>query len=86
LLSRSGILQIDWPRLGDPEKPAIDNLKLAPLDLLLATANHPTLVGQPPEYPDPTRIALLWRGSASGQVSYFVGSAILAPSLDAEAA
>jgi hypothetical protein len=75
LLSRSGILQIDWPRLGDPKKPAIDNLKLAPLDLLLATANHPTLVGQPPEYPDPATIASPWRGSAAGQVSpYFVNN------------
>jgi hypothetical protein len=67
LLSRSGILQIGWPRLVDPDEPA-------PLDLLLATANHPTLVGQPPEYADPARIALLWRGSAGGRVGYFVNN------------
>jgi hypothetical protein len=67
LLSRSGILQIGWPRSVDADEPA-------PLDLLLATANHPTLVGQPPDYPDPSRIALLWRGSTSGRVGYFVSN------------
>jgi hypothetical protein len=67
LVSRSGILQIGWPRLVDSDEPA-------PLDLLLATANHPTFVGQPPEYPDPTRIASRWRGSAGGRVGYFVNN------------
>jgi hypothetical protein len=59
-----GVLQIEWPTLIETDEPA-------PLDLLFATATHPTFVGDPPQYPDPGTIAKAWRDDTSGQVSYF---------------
>jgi len=59
-----GVLQIEWPTLIETDEPA-------PLDLLLATATHPTLVGDPPQYPDPGTIAKAWRDDTSGHASYF---------------
>lgn len=51
-MGKSGLLEIAWPQ-------STDGRPLA-LDLILATANSPTLVGAPPTYPDITRIADAW--------------------------
>jgi hypothetical protein len=48
-----GLLQIPWPEM-------VDAHGLLPLDLLLATANEPTL-DNPPNYPSPEVIALAWK-------------------------
>jgi hypothetical protein len=53
LISDQGLLQISWPRLDDGEPVS--------LDLLLATANEPTLKGEPPVYPSAQTIALAWK-------------------------
>jgi len=64
LVSNRGILQIPWPTLASSGE-------AVPLDLLLATANHPTFAGVPPRYPDPRQIAEAWRKDKAGNVSYF---------------
>lgn len=53
LINGSGMLQISWPGTvdGDPMN----------LDLLLATANEPTLEGHPPAYPSAQTVALAWK-------------------------
>jgi hypothetical protein len=42
-----------------------------PFDLLLATATHPTLKGNPPAYPPPDTIARAWGEDATDAISYF---------------
>ena len=49
-----GLLQIPWPEMVGGGGPL-------PLDLVLATANEPTLEGNPPDYPCTKRIALAWK-------------------------
>lgn len=51
-LSKGGLLEIEWPK-------STDGFSLE-LDLILATANSPTLVGERPTYPDTMRIANAW--------------------------
>lgn len=64
LISRDGLLQIDWPRhVGDGA--AVD------MDLLLVTANDPTLTGTPPSYPSVAAIANAWNGAAPEHAEYF---------------
>lgn len=53
LISERGLLQIPWPNLDSGE--AVN------LDLLLATANEPTLEGNPPVYPSADTIARAWK-------------------------
>jgi len=60
-VSSDGLLQISWPT-------ALNGRALE-LDLLMATANRPTLSGNPPEYPDPVTIAAAWLRAANDQRS-----------------
>jgi hypothetical protein len=64
IISKDGLLQIDWPRRVD-EGAAID------LDLLLATANDPTLAGMPLSYPSVEVITNAWNGAAPKHAEYF---------------
>jgi len=64
LVSERGLLQIPWPTL-------IDGNDAVPLDLLIATANQPTLEGEPKSYPTPEMIANAWRMDRNNNVSYF---------------
>jgi len=64
IISKDGLLQIDWPRRGDDG--ATNDL-----DLLLATINDPTLAGTPPSYPSVAAIADAWNGAASEYAEYF---------------
>lgn len=56
-VTRDGLLQIAWPTLTDAS--ALE------LDLLLATTNRPTLLGDPLDYPDVDAIADAWRRASS---------------------
>lgn len=51
-ISKSGLLEIAWPKSTDGRP--------LEFDLILATANRPTLVGSPRTYPDAARIANAW--------------------------
>ena len=64
LISKDGILQIEWPIL-------VESDQAVPLDILLATATCPSLLGTPPQYPDARRIAEAWRNDTQGNISYF---------------
>lgn len=64
LVSDRGLLQIPWPTLIEGNNPVA-------IDLLLATANHPTLEGEPKSYPTPVTIADAWRKDSDSNVSYF---------------
>jgi hypothetical protein len=63
LISKQGLLQIDWPRLVESGT-AVDH------DLLLVTANDPTFTGTPPSYPGVETIANAWN-AAGKHVRYF---------------
>lgn len=63
LVTRAGLLQIDWPSL-------VDGGEALQLDILLVTANDPTLTGKPPAYPDVNTIADAWN-RAGDHVEYF---------------
>jgi hypothetical protein len=63
-VSEQGLLQIPWPTLSETN----DNV---PLDLLMVTANHPTLEGEPKAYPTPVMIADAWNADKKGRVEYF---------------
>jgi hypothetical protein len=66
-LSASGLLQIPWPVISGGN----DSV---PLDLLIATANDPTLKGNPKSYPTPEVIAAAWRAKKAAKknrVDYF---------------
>ena len=63
LVSETGLLQIAWPRLVEGEA-------AVQLDLLLVTANHPTLNGTPLCYPPVETIARAWN-EAGNHVEYF---------------
>jgi len=62
LVTDTGLLQIPWPSLAGAEGRPLD------LDLLLATATHPTLEGAPPSYPSPKAIAA---ANAEDNTRYF---------------
>jgi hypothetical protein len=64
LVGTDGLLQIDWP------SSVADGAHLT-LDVLLATATHPTLAGEPPSYPSARTIADAWRTDREGNVEYF---------------
>lgn len=63
LVSDEGLLQIAWPHL-------VDGGGALELDILLVTANDPTLSGMPPEYPSVETIARAWN-AAGDHVEYF---------------
>ena len=64
LLSKDGMLQIDWPRCVAGGVP-VD------LDLLLVTANDPTLTGTPMAYPTVGTIADAWNRADPEHAEYF---------------
>lgn len=63
LVSRAGLLQIAWPRL-------LEGGAEVQLDILLATANAPTLNGTPLCYPSVETVARAWN-VAGDHVEYF---------------
>ena len=64
LVSKAGLLQIDWPRLVEGGEPVS-------LDLLLVTANDPRITVASPTYPGIQTIANAWNGAASTHAEYF---------------
>ena len=64
LISESGILQIDWPR-------RVEGGASIDLDLLLVTANEPTLTGAPLAYPSVETISGAWNDVDQEYVKYF---------------
>jgi hypothetical protein len=64
LVSKDGMLQIDWPHCIAGGAP-VD------LDLLLVTANDPTLTGAPLSYPTVETIVNAWNGAAREHAEYF---------------
>lgn len=64
LISDTGLLQIPWPRVVEGDAPV-------QLDILLATANDPTLTGTPPSYPSVETISKAWNAAASKHAEYF---------------
>jgi hypothetical protein len=64
LISHSGMLQIDWPRCIAGGAP-VD------LDLLLVTANDPTLSGEPLSYPTVETIVAAWNCAEPRHAEYF---------------
>jgi hypothetical protein len=64
LISKDGMLQIDWPRCVAGGAP-VD------LDLLLVTANDPTLSGTPLSYPSVETIVKAWNDAAPEHAEYF---------------
>jgi hypothetical protein len=63
LVSKDGLLRIPWPRV-------VEGDAAVQLDLLLATANDPTLTGTPPSYPSVETITDAWN-RAGNHVEYF---------------
>lgn len=64
LISKDGMLQIDWPRCVGGGAP-VD------LDLLLVTANDPTLTGTPLSYPTIETIVNAWNSAEQKDAEYF---------------
>jgi len=64
LINKEGLLQTDWPTRIEGEA-AVD------LDLLLVTANDPTLTGTPPSYPSVETIANAWNSAERKHAEYF---------------
>lgn len=64
LISKEGLLQVDWPRRIAGGAP-VD------LDLLLVVANDPTLTGEPLSYPSVEMIANAWNRAAQEHTEYF---------------
>lgn len=64
LVSEGGILHVPWPRLVGSGEPV-------QLDILLATANSPTLAGAPRAYPSVETIANAWNAADSRHAQYF---------------
>lgn len=66
-VTAKGLLQMPWPVIaGTTDR--------VPLDLLIATANHPSLAGEPKSYPAPKTIADAWlakKAAENDRVSYF---------------
>ncbi len=64
LISNEGLLQIEWPRrIADGA--AVD------LDLLLVTANDPTLTGNPLSYPSVTTVVNAWNDASQEYADYY---------------
>jgi hypothetical protein len=64
LISSDGMLQIAWPRIAGTQTPV-------QLDLLLATANDPTLDGALLAYPTVQAIANAWNTANGKHAEYF---------------
>ena len=64
LISKDGLLQIDWPCCIGGGAP-VD------LDLILVTANDPTLTGTPLSYPTVETIVNAWNGADPRHAEYF---------------
>lgn len=64
LISDDGLLQIDWPHRAEGGA-AVE------LDVLLVTANDPTLTGSPPTYPSVETIANAWNAAERKHADYF---------------
>jgi hypothetical protein len=64
LVSKDGLLQIAWPHLVEGGEPV-------QFDLVLATANDPTLSATPPSYPNVETITKAWNVAAREHVEYF---------------
>jgi hypothetical protein len=64
LISNGGLLRIPWPQL-------VEGGTAIQLDLLLATANGPTLRGTSPSYPSVETIANAWNRAADEHAEYF---------------
>ena len=62
LLDERGLLQVPWPEL-------VEGGGSAPLDLLLATTNNPTLTNG--SYPTANQIADAWNNQKEGTAEYF---------------
>lgn len=63
LITKDGLLQIDWPRL-------VEGGEALQFDFMLAAANDPKLTGEPPTYPSAATIADAWN-RAGEHVEYF---------------
>ena len=64
LVAAGGILQIPWPRVVSGSEPV-------QLDLLLATANDPTIAGDPGIYPTVEMVANAWNRAGGRYAEYF---------------
>jgi hypothetical protein len=64
LVSKDGLLRIDWPRLVEGGAPV-------QLDLLLATANDPKISAVSPSYPSVDAIVKAWNADTENRVEYF---------------
>jgi hypothetical protein len=64
LISKDGMLQIDWPHCIAGSAP-VD------LDLVLVTANNPTFTGTPLSYPSVETIVNAWNGAEPKHAEYF---------------
>jgi hypothetical protein len=64
LISEDGILQINWPH-------CVEGGAAVDFDLLLVTANDPTLTGAPLVYPSVETIAGAWNNACREFVEYF---------------
>ena len=70
LVSDEGLLNIPWPVISGSDRNV-------PMDLLLATATHPNLGGEPKSYPHPAQIAAAWRSGEAvrnNRVAYFLNN------------
>lgn len=63
LVSRDGLLRIDWPK-------GVESSAAAGVDLLLVTANDPNITAMSPNYPSADTIAEAWN-RADAYVEYF---------------
>lgn len=64
LISKEGMLKVDCPH-------RIESGTAVDLDLLLVTANDPTLTGTPPTYADVNTIVSAWNDAAQEHSQYF---------------
>lgn len=64
VISADGLLQIDWPS-------CINGGASVDLDLILVTANDPTLTGTPLSYPSVETVVNAWNGAAPEHAEYF---------------
>lgn len=68
LITPAGLLQISWPRVAPGGEPL-------QADLLLATANDPTLAGTPGGYPTAEMVAGAWNKAGGNYAEYFWSNA-----------
>jgi hypothetical protein len=64
LVGEDGLLEIGWPR-------CVQGGTAVDLDLLLVTANDPTLTGTPLSYPNVATIVDAWNSAAQEHAEYF---------------